>query len=62
MATDAYARTVVRMIDSKKRPLRFWAGAKSTLAWFLYHFAPLRLRLYLMAKRFGLLKLGQPAK
>ncbi|OAA60849.1 short chain dehydrogenase/reductase [Cordyceps fumosorosea ARSEF 2679] len=62
MATDVYARTVVRMIQSKKRPLRFWAGAKSTLAWFLAMFVPLRWRLYLMAKRFGLLTLGKPAK
>ncbi|TQW00856.1 hypothetical protein V2A60_001897 [Cordyceps javanica] len=62
MATDVYARTVVRMIESKKRPLWFWAGAKTTMAWFLYTFVPLRLRLYLMAKRFGLLTLGQGAK
>ncbi|KAM3563394.1 hypothetical protein MY1884_001307 [Beauveria asiatica] len=62
MATDVYARSVVRMIESKKRPLRFWAGAKSTLAWFLYNLVPLRLRLYVMARRFGLLTLGQGAK
>ncbi|EGX96201.1 short chain dehydrogenase/reductase [Cordyceps militaris CM01] len=59
MATDAYARTVVRMIQAKKRPLWFWAGAKSTLIWFLYNFVPKRLRLYIMARRFGLLSLGQ---
>lgn len=52
-----YARDVVRMIDSKKRPLRFWAGAKSTFAWILYYFVPLRLRLFLIARQFGLLKL-----
>ncbi|KAM3512742.1 hypothetical protein MY11210_003616 [Beauveria gryllotalpidicola] len=62
MAADVYARSVVRMIESKKRPLRFWAGAKSTLVWLLYTFVPLRLRLYMMAKRFGLLTLGQGAK
>lgn len=43
------------MIESKKRPLQFWAGGKATFAWFLYLLVPLRVRIWMMARRFGLI-------
>ncbi|KAJ6789389.1 hypothetical protein PWT90_00942 [Aphanocladium album] len=57
-----YARTVVSMIEKKHRPIWFWAGAKSTFAWLLFNFVPLRVRLWLLARRFGFDALGQPVK
>jgi hypothetical protein len=55
MDTDEYARKVVGMIRKKKRPIWFWSGGSVTLAWCLYYFVPRSARLFLMARRFGLI-------
>ncbi|KAG6003792.1 hypothetical protein E4U43_000861 [Claviceps pusilla] len=54
MQTDEYARGVVRAIEKKKRPLWLWRGGSAWLCFFLYYLTPRRLRLYMMARRFGL--------
>ena len=58
MATDVYARGVVDMLMKKKRPLWYWRGAKVWVAWLVYYFVPKRLKLFLMARRYGLTTLG----
>ncbi|GAB0146446.1 hypothetical protein EsHS_00006846 [Epichloe bromicola] len=59
MDTDEYARSVVREIQKKKRPIWSWSGGSAWLAFFLHHFVPRRVRFYMMARRFGLHLLGR---
>ncbi|KID84036.1 NAD(P)-binding domain protein [Metarhizium guizhouense ARSEF 977] len=55
MDTDEYARKIIGMIQKKSRPIWFWSGGSVSLAWFMYYFVPRRLRLFVMARRFGLI-------
>lgn len=55
MDTDEYARKIVGMIQKKNRPIWFWSGGSVSIAWFMYYFVPRRLRLFVMARRFGLI-------
>ncbi|KFG79059.1 putative oxidoreductase,short chain dehydrogenase [Metarhizium anisopliae] len=55
MDTDEYARKIVGMIQKKSRPIWFWSGGSVSIAWFMYYFVPRRLRLFVMARRFGLI-------
>ncbi|KID74187.1 NAD(P)-binding domain protein, partial [Metarhizium brunneum ARSEF 3297] len=55
MDTDEYARKMVGMIQKKSRPIWFWSGGSVSIAWFMYYFVPRRLRLFVMARRFGLI-------
>ena len=54
MDTDKYARAVVSMIQKKNKPIWFWQGGFSSLAWFLHYFIPRSMRLYIMARNFGM--------
>ncbi|KAG5982190.1 hypothetical protein E4U55_002208 [Claviceps digitariae] len=54
MQTKEYAQSVVRAIEKKKRPSWLWRGGSAWTCFFLYYFIPRRLRLYMMARRFGL--------
>ncbi|KHN94420.1 uncharacterized protein MAM_07736 [Metarhizium album ARSEF 1941] len=54
MDAEEYARRVVSVVQRRSRPLWFWSGGSVAIAWLMYYFVPLRLRLYLMARRFGL--------
>ncbi|KAK9442103.1 hypothetical protein VB005_03158 [Metarhizium brunneum] len=55
MDTDEYARKIIGMIQKKSRPIWFWSGGSVSIAWFMYYFVPRRLRLFVMARRFGLI-------
>ncbi|KID97517.1 NAD(P)-binding domain protein, partial [Metarhizium majus ARSEF 297] len=55
MDTDEYARKIICMIQKKSRPIWFWSGGSVSIAWFMYYFVPRRLRLFVMARRFGLI-------
>lgn len=55
MDTDEYARKIVGMIQKKSRPIWFWSGGSVSIAWFMYYFVPRRLRLFVMARQFGLI-------
>ncbi|KAG8410286.1 hypothetical protein J3458_017998 [Metarhizium acridum] len=54
MDTDEYARKVVGMIQKKSKPIWFWSGGSVSIAWFMYYFVPRSVRLFVMARRFGL--------
>lgn len=54
MDTDAYAASVVRMLDRRTKPRWFWSGGKSTIVWLLYYLLPTWLRMRIMGRRFGL--------
>jgi 1-acylglycerone phosphate reductase len=54
MDTDAYAASVVRMLQRRNVPHWFWSGAKSTLVWMLYYLLPRWVRMRIMARQFGL--------
>ena len=60
MPTEQYAQSVVKLIKSNRRPLWYWEGSASLLAWFLYYFFPKSLRLRYMSSRFGLWKWKAP--
>ncbi|EFY84795.1 oxidoreductase,short chain dehydrogenase, putative [Metarhizium acridum CQMa 102] len=55
MDTDEYARKVVGMIQKKSKPIWFWSGGSVSIAWFMYYFVPRSVRLFVMARRFGLI-------
>lgn len=54
MNTEEYARQVVAMIKGNSRPRWLWAGGSAILVRILYYILPQRLRLAIMARRFGL--------
>lgn len=54
MPTETYAKGVVRMLLKNPKPLWFWYGAFTNIAWFLYRFTWKGLRGTIMSKRFGL--------
>ncbi|KAK2599106.1 NADPH-dependent 1-acyl dihydroxyacetone phosphate reductase [Conoideocrella luteorostrata] len=60
--TDEYARSVVKAIQKKNRPIWFWGGGSSLFAWFLYYFVPRSARMYLVARKYGLNLLGRQAR